>query len=180
MASTPTSICLCCGRELPLAPNFSGGVSVCHTCQRLDLVSAVQTAHATGMRVALCHGSDQRAARREVDRAQRQLTRRELAAQAKAVEYASRGKRCTECHRRLPVEQFARSADRVDGLQCACRACLRQRLRDRAEGGLPLWRARRDGLRAQSAALEAGAGADEGERIFLRVMLAGMEAADKQ
>lgn len=73
-------------------------------------------------------------------------------------QYASIGKRCSNCHAYLPVTDYNKSATRVDGLQAICRSCAVLNLDLRAKGNMPLVRLTRAAMQAKNDAANKAAG----------------------
>lgn len=73
-------------------------------------------------------------------------------------QYASIGKRCSNCHAYQPVTAYNKSSIRVDGLQAICRSCAVLNLDLRAKGNMPLVRLTRAAMQAKNDAINKAAG----------------------
>lgn len=74
------------------------------------------------------------------------------------AQYASIGKRCSNCHAYQPLTEFNRCAARADGFQSVCRSCSAVNLTLRVQGGPPLVRLTRAALQAKNDAVNRAAG----------------------
>ena len=130
----PMRYCPCCGRTMPVASHWLTVQPICVDCAALRPATAALTARDTAAREHAAHTP-----LRE--------QRRNLALLA----YATQGKRCAECHRHMPTDQYARCSARTDCLQAVCRGCTKAQAATLAlPGGKALWKQIRDAMRARA------------------------------
>ena len=138
--------CHCCGRSLPVAqmdPLSRLGVAICIHCLIMPVREAIITARDTVLR-------EQRIL--SMTRTGRRAVR--VADRVKA--YAVTGKRCNSCHAYRPAADYHVNNQRGDGLQQACKPCMKTRATLIAQpGGQALWRTVRDAMRAKNAQIQA-------------------------
>lgn len=137
--------CICCGNTYPPTHYRATGAAICVLCDVLSPDDIARTARATA-------AAEHRAAT---------LTRqgrRDATVQAALARYRAAGKVCAVCRVPKPIDAFAQSRARFDGLQPACRACHALHRQISAQpAGATIWRELRRALRARSDAASSSA-----------------------
>ena len=126
--------CQCCGAAKSME-QFKPLTVICLACLGLPIDSVVRLTRATLTRE---HASY------DTNKQDKRATKRSKA----LALHALNGKRCSACWHAQPITNFDACETRTDGLQANCRVCNKLYVTLRATGGMPLWRATRDAMRA--------------------------------